>query len=176
MRALLSLGCLLLLLLTLGGRALFLELRLAEWRSEMRSELAQGRTPAPVIRFSFTMAEASQLSWLDAGEEFEWQGQRYDVLTSHKEQGRLVLQAVSDDKETGLVADFRHQCRKEGGQPASVLLLKLAATAYLAPDPISVGAIPTRLKAVHNGRCLPLQPQASPERGEQPPRNEHTTA
>ncbi|GAB4091772.1 hypothetical protein [Flaviaesturariibacter terrae] len=133
MRRLLALCCLLLLLLTMGGRSLFFELRMAELRSEMRRALAKGVRPERVETLNVAETGTPGFHWLDEGSEFEWQGRRYDVLALQRSGPQIVIQALSDQQETALVAAFRHTAKNDDGHVASLLLLKLAVLTYIAP-------------------------------------------
>ncbi|RYY40817.1 MAG: hypothetical protein EOO08_06725 [Chitinophagaceae bacterium] len=168
MRRLTAFCCLLLLLLTMGGRTLFFELRLAEVRSEMRAAIAAGAHLEQAQTFSFSDAEARPLVWLDGGDEFEWKGKRFDVLGRRKEGEKLVVQAISDDEETALISSWHQQ---EGKRPSSSeVLLKLASLNFLAAHVAEIGLPGLTCSIPQNGRCRQLQPQAYLERPEQPPK------
>ncbi|RYZ20117.1 MAG: hypothetical protein EOO16_17790 [Chitinophagaceae bacterium] len=160
----------LLLLLTLGGRSLFFELRLAELHTEMRAAIAVGIRPTSVDEFSFTDADSARVHWLEGGQEFEWNGKRYDVLSRRRSSKQTLIQAIPDDRETALVAGFRQQQGKAGGVPASVLLLKLSAMSYLPPSTLETIPAETTFLSVHNSRCRQLLPQAYRSRPGRPPR------
>ncbi|TCZ73861.1 hypothetical protein [Flaviaesturariibacter aridisoli] len=172
MRRLLAFCCVLLLLLTLGGRSLFFELRLAELRTEMRTAIAEGTRPASVAVFSFSATDSARVHWLENGQEFEWKGKRYDVLSRRRSGEKTLIQAIPDDRETVLVAGFRQQQGKSGGLPASVLLLKLSGMSYLAPSTLETIPAETTILSVHNRRCRQLLPQTYRSRPGRPPRTQ----
>ncbi|RYY67449.1 MAG: hypothetical protein EOO12_01040 [Chitinophagaceae bacterium] len=172
MRRLVALCCVLLLLLTLGGRSLFFELRLAELRTAMRAAIANGTRPSSVEDFSFSATDSARVHWLEGGQEFEWKGKRYDVLSRRRSGEQTLIQAIPDDRETALVAGFRQQQGKAGDVPASVLLLKLSGVPYLPPSTLESIPVEMTILSVHNSRCRQLLPQTYRSRPGRPPRHQ----
>ncbi|RYY86136.1 MAG: hypothetical protein EOO15_15250 [Chitinophagaceae bacterium] len=173
MRRLYALCCLMLLLLTMGGRSLFFELRLAEIRGQMRASIARGLQPEEAKTFSFTSAELEQLVWLDGGDEFEWKGERYDVLARRNDGGCLVVQAISDKEETALLQHYRGE-QNGKHRAASDIAWKLAALNFLPPHAgeVNIAVLPGLQH--FDGEGKPLFPQAFVEGPEQPPRPDRT--
>jgi hypothetical protein len=132
LRRLSSIFCLFLLLLSFCGRGIYFEIRMAEVRTEMRSLLESGNKAPLSEEFHFDAVAARTIKWLEGGREFEWNGQRYDVLTRQEAEGTLHVTAVSDQNETELVAAYRKGSGKDNSQHASVVLLKLLSLPYLA--------------------------------------------
>jgi hypothetical protein len=132
MRPLAVLTCFLLLLLTTGGHGLLFQLRLAEVRQEMRAALQAGQARDNVIRFEFSRAENKQVIWLDGGDEFEWQGERYDVLDKKSNGATVTVQAIADKKESALVGSFRKQSKDDNS--SSKCLVKLLSLPFIPTE------------------------------------------
>ena len=99
---LIALGLLFALLtppLLVGG---WFQLERAELRREVRATLQAGAKPGELVRLTFTEVEARQeLRW-ERDDEFEYNGQMYDVVRTEREGGVVRYWCWPDGPETRL--------------------------------------------------------------------------
>jgi hypothetical protein len=126
---------LLLILLSMGGRSLLFSIQLAEVRTAMRAALVKGDHPYGVETLCFSRAAFGRLTWLDGGREFEWQGRRYDLLSTKYGDGVVQVDAIADHNETALVAAYQKQHHE---RTPSKLLQKLLVVPYVLTPTLAV--------------------------------------
>lgn len=125
---LIALGLLLALLtppLLVGG---WFQLARAELRSEVRQQLLARVEPGELVLLTFSQEEARQVLRWERDDEFEFNGQMYDVVSVREEAGRVHFWCWPDGPETrlnqeleALTAQLFHDAPEPGKQTGWLL-------------------------------------------------------
>lgn len=83
------------------------KIRQHQVRKEMKTLIKAGAPDSLHHYFYLDEIESdpSQITWIHS-KEFRYRGEMYDILTSTKENGRVLLHCIHDVKESGLFAEL----------------------------------------------------------------------
>ena len=89
-----------------------------------------------ITEFSFTAEKLEQLEW-ENKHEFRYNEQMYDVISQEWKEGKLVLQCISDEKETELLNKYIKVTRENNSSKKTLAsLIQLVLAQFIIPDPI----------------------------------------
>lgn len=83
-----------------------------------------------IITFSFNKNEYGEISW-ENEREFEYKNEMYDVIDKKKEDDRMVIRCISDEKETALLNDYQKTNRQNH---SNQYVLQLLTAAFILPE------------------------------------------
>ena len=96
-----------------------------------RSLLHSGSKEVELLVFSLNnKKDLEKLEWED-DDEFELNGEMYDVIEKKTKDDKLIIRCISDKKETALVKSYEKINHEDNSNSRSVLLLKLVSSFYL---------------------------------------------
>jgi hypothetical protein len=104
-RKIISLSLIAILLINLFGYFISFTVQRARIRTEVK-QLMKAEKMKHTQQFVFTEHEYEQLSKEDNGKEFKLNGGLYDVVKKEAVDGKIILTAYYDHKETGLLDKF----------------------------------------------------------------------
>ena len=85
--------------------------------------------------------ELEKLEW-EGDDEFELNGEMYDVIEKKNKDGKLIIRCISDKKETALLSQYEKINREANSKNKSALLLKIVGHAYISPAIVSISLEP----------------------------------
>jgi hypothetical protein len=98
-------------------------------RREVKSQLIKGVNPGDLVLFSFSKQEMENLVRWERHDEFEYEGNMYDVVRSEKKENRFYYWCWPDNQESILNKELRNRTAelfnnspKPGEQSSKVIL------------------------------------------------------
>jgi hypothetical protein len=107
MRKIISTLLTLIFVLYLGGVQVMYWVKMSTCKQQVQT-LIHGHklSRKNTIDFSFTPSEYSALSWSEENKEFNYKGQRYDIMAMQFYSDKILITCYSDDNESILVEAF----------------------------------------------------------------------
>jgi hypothetical protein len=137
------------LLFNVAGYHIVFYIKQAEIKAEMKKTLLHSdNEEVSILFFSLDDKEAlAKLEW-EGDDEFELNGNMYDVVEKKIQDDKLIIRCISDKKETALVKSYEKINHKDNSNSRSVLLLKLINSSYL-PEKNNVICIDNNLALLY---------------------------
>jgi hypothetical protein len=99
-----------------GGYFLFFNLMKKDVRNEIRREIEKGIPEGDLIVISVSAGMTDRIDWIEAGREFRWEGEMYDVVKSRADGDRIDYFCLKDGKEKELIAGYEKSHSNRGNQ------------------------------------------------------------
>jgi hypothetical protein len=120
------------LLVSLTGFHLLYRFQIGEAKAEMHERLHAGLMPSGIKKLVIKAQDRQQIQWEEANREFYFEGKMFDVIRLQEKDSVLIIDCISDEKESRLVQQLLLQNNKDHtSKPASFLLIKLLTTVYV---------------------------------------------
>jgi hypothetical protein len=134
----------LLFFITAGYHFLF-KIQIAEAKTEMKSRMLQISDDA-LVKMEFDATQLSSLDW-ENDSEFTLNGEMYDVVENHTENGKTTILCLPDGKETALVAAYQQvQKNNPNEKNTSNIFFKLITAPFLPSSMVKFQNIPRDTK------------------------------
>ena len=145
------------LLLNVLGYHIIFYIRQTEVKAEMkRSLLFHSSKEEDLFIISLNdKKELDKLEW-EGDDEFELNGEMYDVIEKKNKDGKLIIRCISDKKETALIQQYEKLNKETNSKNRSALLLKIVGHAYISPaiTSISTDTKPMTAKFLFNTEII----------------------
>ncbi len=122
------------LLLNIIGYHIIFCIRHSEIKAEMKRllRLHANNEEQEVFAFSLNDKKAlEKLEW-ESDDEFNLNGEMYDVIDKKILDGKLLIRCISDKKETALLKKYEKINNENNSKNKSALLLKLVSSSYIS--------------------------------------------
>ena len=111
MKKLTAISILSLIILSQWGYYCFYSFQLYEVKKEAKTRMLQN-IPEKFLNVVNVQERADAIVWEDNNTEFKLDGKMYDVVRFKKEQGKVFVVCISDEKEDGIIASFANSVKK----------------------------------------------------------------
>ena len=127
------------LLFNTAGYHLIFYIRQAEIKAEMkRSLLHSDNKEVDLLVFSLNdKKNIEKLEWED-DDEFELNGEMYDVIEKKTQNGKLIIRCINDKRETELIKNYEKINKEGNSKNRTALLLKLLDNTSASPVTIEL--------------------------------------
>lgn len=110
----------LLMLINVCGYSVWFNIAENRIRREIRAQIRQGLEEKDLSVIEILNGEESSIKWLEAGREFVYHGEMYDVVRMESFSNKQVYHCIQDIKEKRLIASFTRN--HESSQKAKKIL------------------------------------------------------
>src|SRR5689334_24395148 len=123
-------------LLNITAYHLIFYFRQEKIKTEMREGIRMQRYSEHETDFTFSLNDKrsiDQLAW-EGDDEFSFNGEMYDVIEKKNENGRLIIRAIADNRETDLLNKVRgHWDQNEQSNKVADELFQILQSLYHSP-------------------------------------------
>lgn len=114
-RKYISIGILFIILFNIGGYYMWFGVMQYRIRKEIKQEIRKGLNDNDLILFEISDNSKTDLNWIEAGKEFSFNAEMYDVVKEKKLKNKTLYYCINDRKEEQLIANYKetHNTKKE---------------------------------------------------------------